>query len=937
MDGEWVNDNDDAWTAMEKAGVQKFRMQIKWDTINNAGGGGSEGWKNPWAWENTYDRYFEKAALHGIEILPYLYTRKGGNPQYYWTGEPAFVEWKQFVWTTVQRYGQGGSFWAKNNGKIPQLPVKAWEVWNEPNLPMNCPAEACNGKEYGDFLVATSKTIREAQSALFGYSTQVLFGGLYQESFDPAMNCANGAWCIFDYLKNAAKAAGISSAYDGLSIHPYSLGTKKAGETFRQYPEKATGVWSNVSSAVNAQNQAGLGSKPLWITEVGWPVDYDGDIAQTVNEGELAGLLNETYNWAETHYDIRFVSWYFYKDVANEPSWAYHAGLRDVDGDYRQAWFAYEGQTGATKWPASFRYMLGTSGGSDFTLFGTGLTGMGQPIQADLGDTNNDGKEDIVAVEAEGNGAYRYMRGANTGPNFSWNFTSLTGMGYPWQLAVGDIDGDSKDDIIAVESENKGTNGYGTYRYMRGNSTGTNFTWNFTNLTGMGYPSQMALGDVNGDGKDDIVAVERSGGNYNYMLGTSTGSNFTWNYTSLTGMGYPLKVALGDVNGDGKDDIVAVERSGGNYSYMLGTSTGSNFTWNYTNLTGMGLPVKMELGDTNGDGKDDIVAVEEEGGNKYRYMRGSWTGSSFAWSTTLTGMGQAQEMALGDATGDGKADILSGESYAPGSGGPWYWQSENMGGNITEDPDISSWGANRLDIWGRATDGSYAHKWWDGSSWKGWENLGGAGVISSGVGAVGFGGNRIDALGRNSSNQVVDLWWNGSKWQVENFGGNIVGDPDMTISQNHYDIWARSPSNTLVHRWWTGSSWSPWEDLGYNLASSPSAVSWGTNRIDIVFRAQDGSVQQVWWDGSKMQTYNHGGGVVGAPEISSWGPGRLDIFARGTDNALWHKWYENGWHEWHSLGGSLTSSPGAASWDPNRIDVVARQANNSVQHWYMMR
>src|SRR4051812_39850517 len=99
---ESMNDSEPDWNALQHAGVQRFRMQIKWETINLAGGGGGSGWTKETAWVNTYDRYFEKAAKHGIAILPYIYTRKDGSPQYYWTGEPAFPEFEEFVWTVVQ-------------------------------------------------------------------------------------------------------------------------------------------------------------------------------------------------------------------------------------------------------------------------------------------------------------------------------------------------------------------------------------------------------------------------------------------------------------------------------------------------------------------------------------------------------------------------------------------------------------------------------------------------------------------------------------------------------------------------------------------------------------------------------------------------------------------------------------------------------------------
>jgi len=337
---ESMNDSEPDWNALQQAGVQRFRMQVNWQKINEAGGGGSSGWKNPWAWQNTYDRYIEKAANNGIAVLPYIYGRKDGTTPYYVVGGSGYSEWLEFVWTVVQRYGDAGSFWASHPG-LAQFPIHEWEVWNEPNLPANCPG-ACNGTTYGQFLVGTSATIHQAQKAIYADTAKVLFGGLYMERWN---------YPVTSYLAEAGKAAGIASAYDGLSIHPYALG--KVGEG-HGYSEKAAGVWSNVDSAYNAQIK-GIGvAKPLWVTEVGWPVS--GTEAATVTEAEQAGLLNETYNWLKANwstYNIKYAAWYFYRDITDNPTtkWDQHAGLRDVNGYYRSSWYTYETEAGRPLWP----------------------------------------------------------------------------------------------------------------------------------------------------------------------------------------------------------------------------------------------------------------------------------------------------------------------------------------------------------------------------------------------------------------------------------------------------------------------------------------------------------------------------------------------------------------------------------------------------------
>ena len=130
--------------------------------------------------------------------------------------------------------------------------------------------------------------------------------------------------------------------------------------------------------------------------------------------------------------------------------------------------------------------------------------------------------------------------------------------------------------------------------------------------------------------------------------------------------------------------------------------------------------------------------------------------------------------------------------------------------------------------------------------------------------------------------------------------------------------------------------WQGWEGLGGFLTSSPSAVSWGPNRIDVVARGRDSAIWHRWWDGIAWRGWESLGGIVhGAPAICSWTSGRLDLFAVGTNHHLFHKWFQGGWSHWEDLGGILTSEPAAVSWGPNRIDVFARGLDQAMYHlWW---
>lgn len=210
---------------------------------------------------------------------------------------------------------------------------------------------------------------------------------------------------------------------------------------------------------------------------------------------------------------------------------------------------------------------------------------------------------------------------------------------------------------------------------------------------------------------------------------------------------------------------------------------------------------------------------------------------------------------------------------------------ESLGGVLTSDPAIVSWGPNRLDIFVRGEDNAMYQKLWNGS-WHGWKNLGG--VLTSAPAATSWASGRID-------------------------------------------VFARGEDNAMYHKWFNGS-WHGWEHLGGELTSGPAAASWGSGRIDTFVRGTDGALWHKWFDGDWHGWESLGGQIIGDPAVASWGSGRLDVFARGTDDALWHKWFDGGWHDWQSLGGVLTASPGVTSWASGRLDVVVRGQDNGCYH-----
>ncbi len=314
---------------------------------------------------------------------------------------------------------------------------------------------------------------------------------------------------------------------------------------------------------------------------------------------------------------------------------------------------------------ASYRLRVGLSSGTAISSWLTPRTGLDEPERIAAGDFNGDGKADVVAVEPEGNGQYAYMLGIGNGASIAGWTAIATGRALPTRMALGDVTGDGKADVVGVEPE-----GPDTFRYVLGTSNGTGIS-SWTNVrTGSEYPFKTSLGDFNGDGKADVVSVEaQTGGTFRYMLGTSTGAGLSGWTKVLGGMAFPYKTALGDFTGDGKADIVSSEyESGSSFRYMLGTSSGTGVAKWGSVLTGVVLPRKMTLADFNGDGKDDIVAITSDSSGSYLHKVGFSNGTGLSsWSTVQTWMNKPSSAKLGDFNGDGKADLISAEPETSGN------------------------------------------------------------------------------------------------------------------------------------------------------------------------------------------------------------------------------------------------------------------------------
>jgi hypothetical protein len=267
--------------------------------------------------------------------------------------------------------------------------------------------------------------------------------------------------------------------------------------------------------------------------------------------------------------------------------------------------------------------------------------GGSRPVDAAIGDLTGDGKADIAVIfpafdysivgvfpgDGHGGAGVRTTTQCGVPPQKKNKVGPLA-----YALAIGDVDGDGTPDIVTA-------NASGSVSVLRGDGHGS-FGTAVSYPVGIGAAS-VTLGDFNGDGTLDIVTANAGssgpvlgevpsgvtpGHTVSVLLNDGHG-HFRPAVAYPVGVG-PRSVAVGDINGDGKPDIITANFGGTTATANLGRTTPGDTVSVLLNdghghfgpavayPVGVG-PRSVAVGDVNGDSKPDIVtanSTEDYGG-----------------------------------------------------------------------------------------------------------------------------------------------------------------------------------------------------------------------------------------------------------------------------------------------------------------------------------
>ena len=308
-----------------------------------------------------------------------------------------------------------------------------------------------------------------------------------------------------------------------------------------------------------------------------------------------------------------------------------------------------------------------------FTALGFGGSGYHTPFVA--ADFDGDDRIDLVALEhRDASSAYVHTRLGNgdatfhaTGPDLQVAFdVQSTSAGLAAQPAVADFDGDGKLDLVVIGI----ASGHGAVYLLKGHGDGS-FAAPVTidaTLTFNGYaPTRVVASDLDADGKPDLV-VEDGGAPFEstpipggIRVYRNLGGGAFAAPVALDGPDEPDGVDVGDVDRDGKPDIVATGNS--NVLYVYAGNGDATFLPAHTTALPDIWYRSVLIADVDGDGKVDLMLGNCCGLTFGAFARGDGSGG-FEMPRILPLVVSPTALLLADLDGNGRPDLLvHGGSY----------------------------------------------------------------------------------------------------------------------------------------------------------------------------------------------------------------------------------------------------------------------------------
>jgi hypothetical protein len=266
-----------------------------------------------------------------------------------------------------------------------------------------------------------------------------------------------------------------------------------------------------------------------------------------------------------------------------------------------------------------------------------------------VGDFNQDGRLDVATGNFLGP-SITLLLGQGTGTStapFAIGATSAAGTGVT-SLVGADLDGDGRQDLVGtITADNR-------VSVLRGTSAGVGGAALYPALPGATAAATamgITTGDLNKDGRPDLLVANRSAAKMSLLLGDGAGG-FATAVSPNVGTN-PTSVVVSDVNRDGNPDVLVANNVTNNISLLLGDGTG-NLPASGTNMASGGSLKAIRTADLDLDGDQDIIVA---GTQVHTHLNNGSGG--FGGITNFSAASTPQAMVTADFNGDGRTDVAT--------------------------------------------------------------------------------------------------------------------------------------------------------------------------------------------------------------------------------------------------------------------------------------
>lgn len=271
----------------------------------------------------------------------------------------------------------------------------------------------------------------------------------------------------------------------------------------------------------------------------------------------------------------------------------------------------------------------------------------GPPQSLAAGDTNRDGRMDLVFPTASATNSVMTALGNGDG-TFQALLTSAAASP-PYGLVLADLNGDQYPDALSLQQKNLAVQlgqGDGTFRAAQNTPA---------LIQGSSSSSALTVADLDGDGLLDVIPANPVEQSFSILFGQPSGFAAPLS-TPLSGP--PVQAVVSDYNQDGVLDLgLALARTYQGVELMQGLG-GRRFS----PLPTLKLSINVRLmvqGDLNGDGVDDVVALDAGSLNNNLFIYLGLGKARFVPKPPLSVPVAAVGAAVGDWDGNGKLDLVT--------------------------------------------------------------------------------------------------------------------------------------------------------------------------------------------------------------------------------------------------------------------------------------